>query len=75
MEYIADYLEAEHGLWRSPEELVETKHLEILEVLLRADDALVDTVWDYVDSKECLSSNIINILRDRFRQAEQDFNN
>ncbi len=75
MEYIADYLEAEHGLWRSPEELVETMHLEILEVLLRADEGLVEAVWDYVDSKECLSSNIITILRDRFRQAEQDFNN
>ena len=75
MEYIADYLEAEHGLWRDPLELIETNHLEILEVLLRADEGLVEAVWDYVDSKECLSSNIINILRDRFRQAEQDFNN
>ena len=73
MNYLADYLESEYGLWRDPSDLIESKHLEILEILLRADSALVEELFSYVDSKLSLRSNLHTILKQRYEEAVNDF--
>ena len=73
MDYLADYLETEYGLWRDPSDLIEQHRLDILEVLLEADETVLSEVFDAVDSKLNLRYNLYITLQRRYNEAANDF--